>query len=922
MPAEFQFGAYRLTSGGELFKGTTRIRLQQHPLTVLEMLAEAEGGMVSRDQIRERLWPNGTVVEWDHSINSAVNKLRSALSDTAERPKYIETLARRGYRLRQPVQWLNRNPAQAPGDPPLAMQLTGAKLSHYRILELIGGGGMGLVFKALDLHLDRNVAIKVLPEDIAGDADSLARFEREAKAASALEHPNICTVYEFGHEGGRQFLAMQLLEGATVKDRIAAGEPVAAEEALGITAQIAAALEAAHESGIIHRDIKPANIFITRNGQVKVLDFGVAKLAHSNCRTDNKSVTNSAERTTSSGLTRTGVSPGTVAYMAPEQLRGESADHRADIYATGLVLLEMLTGKSHPRQVATFMYPGASEQILRKALEDDPGQRYSTAKEFRHALEKAAQRTAPKRRVTRQHLQLTAALLIAMLATATWWFSIHSGNRSEPPEPPRHIAALTSLPGRNTHLAISPDGTHVVFSGTTDDGSQSLYVTDAESDRPARLTNAAAVDASPVWSPDGKSIAFLRTAGKLTACYVLPVTGGTERKLADVPSGGLRWEHMLDWSPDGQHLAIVHVIDGRRKIVLLRPDSGAEDGEVTFPGSPYVSSPRFSRDGTSLAAIAGPMFLTADVWIAPLHGGAARRITQEGVFLQSLAWEPKGKGIIFASKRSGPFSLWWVSTNGGTPAAYLQTGFATVNPAFSKDGSRLVFGRTTWDTNIWRTPGPANRDRSVPVRITDSTRDDVMPNVSPDGRRLAFISNRSGGFEVWVSDADGKNAVRLTHFGGPEVTSPKWSADGASITFSVYQKNKQQTFMVPREGGVPHEVATRDSDSADNVYLLYQKGTAVWRKDKKSGSEHVLADKVGKGLWAPSGEGICYMSVHDGSYSLMYTDGRKESLLARLGTWPEVYGPQSMAVSPDRKWVYYQRVDQLNSDVMIGDTGR
>ena len=253
---------------------------------------ERAGGQATREEIKKKLWPNDTVVEFDHSIHTAINKLRQAFGDSAEDPKYIETVARRGYRLMVLVEQGNAGPA-SPGSktpaPPVPESqvsgLSGRKISHYRVLELLGGGGMGVVYKAEDLKQGRRVALKFLAEEIASDAKALERFEREARAASSLDHPNICAVHEFGEHDGRPFIAMSLLERQTLRDQIAASAaPFATDELLDLAIQVGNGLAAAHEKGIIHRDIKPANIFITHRCEAKILDFSFYSVYTNPCR--------------------------------------------------------------------------------------------------------------------------------------------------------------------------------------------------------------------------------------------------------------------------------------------------------------------------------------------------------------------------------------------------------------------------------------------------------------------------------------------------------------------------------------------------------------------------------------------------------------------------------------------------------------
>src|SRR6266851_1626752 len=372
-----RFGSFELNlESGELRSigtadanndASNKVLLREQSLQVLRMLIERKGKIVTREEIRKKLWPNDTIVDFDHSINATIKTLRRALGDSADNPKYIETLARRGYRLRLPVEWLESTTgfprARDPSAPvfPDPGGLIGRKVSHYRVLEVIGAGGMGMVYKAEDLKLGRSVALKFLPEDLAGDPVTLQRFEREAQTASALNHPNICTIYEIEEHEGQPFIVMELLEGETLRNRIAASEPKAipVPALLDIAIQICNGLQAAHDKAIIHRDIKPANFFLTKQGTVKILDFGLAKLAASResagkdpaeASPETASSPPSEESSTRSdriftSLTRPGTTAGTAGYMSPEQVRKERLDVRTDLFSFGMVLYEMAAGR-------------------------------------------------------------------------------------------------------------------------------------------------------------------------------------------------------------------------------------------------------------------------------------------------------------------------------------------------------------------------------------------------------------------------------------------------------------------------------------------------------------------------------------------------------------------------------------------------
>ncbi len=366
LPLRLRFGAFELdVRSGELLKSGQRIVLQEQPLQVLQILLENAGSISTREEIQHKLWPNDTVVEFDHSINAAIKKLRDALGDSADNPKYIETIARRGYRLIVPVERLDSNASDVSGPAAESSSsdgavvqlqvepagLIGKTVSHYRVLEVAGSGGMGVVYKAEDLKLGRLVAIKFLPEAVGDDPRALEQFEREARAASSLDHPNICSIYEFGEHEGRPFIVMQLLQGETLRKFLAAGGLKDAESGasvnlvrlLDIAIQILNGLEAAHEQQIVHRDIKPANIFITTKGVAKVLDFSLAKLAFQS----SAPVAIVVDLGGREGVNHTlrSRAAGTAAYMSPEQVRGQKLDTRTDLFSFGVVLYEMATGQ-------------------------------------------------------------------------------------------------------------------------------------------------------------------------------------------------------------------------------------------------------------------------------------------------------------------------------------------------------------------------------------------------------------------------------------------------------------------------------------------------------------------------------------------------------------------------------------------------
>jgi len=438
--------------------------LREQPFRVLRMLIEGGGKVVTREEIKRKLWPNDTNVDFDHSINVAIGILRRALGDSADNPQYIKTLVRQGYQLIVPVEWQESTadlskiedlqtsaslPANRNGG------LTGTLISRYRVLEVLGGGGMGVVYRAEDLKLGRPVALKFLPEEVAEQPAAIQRFEREAQTASALNHPNICTIHGIEEYEGKPFIVMEFLEGEALSTRLAQSHaPFALTTLLDIAIQVCSGLQAAHAKDIIHRDVKPANIFLTKDGPAKILDFGLAKLASREeeqaATAEDRSIAVSRSpqeppaRQSSfqdlPSLTATGTALGTFAYMSPEQIRKERLDAGTDLFSFGLVLYEMATGRraflgesaavvgeailhqrpSSARELRSSV-PRRLNEIISKALEKDRAQRYQSAAEMRKDLLLVQKELRPGLHSARSWLAMAVAVLVLFTAGALYW---------------------------------------------------------------------------------------------------------------------------------------------------------------------------------------------------------------------------------------------------------------------------------------------------------------------------------------------------------------------------------------------------------------------------------------------------------------------------------------------------------------------
>ena len=638
LPKCARFGAFSLDlKAGELRSGSTAVLLQEQPLQVLRILVENEGALVSREQIRKRLWPNDTIVEFEHSINAAINKLRKALGDPVAEPQYIQTVARRGYRLMVPVEWVTPAGIESSsgevsnGDDGAAVRtrpepggLTGRTVSHYRVVGIIGGGGMGVVYRAEDLKLGRRVALKFLPEDLGTDSPALQRFEREARIASSLNHHNICSIYEFGEHDGLPFLVMELLEGETLRDRLSvAGEKgLPLEVLLDLSVQVTDGLQAAHEMGIIHRDIKPANIFLTSKGVCKILDFGLAKLLEADETEKDAGPAADAAKPMEDGsigshLTQTGLAIGTAGFMSPEQVKGEKLDARTDLFSFGLVLYEMATGQrafggktaaevhdailNHAllpvRDLNSTLPPGL-ETIINKSLEKGRDVRYQSAAEMRADLEKekrGEQIIVPRLQGSwRWKLVAAAALLIAAIVWTQWLYLRRHTDVVE-----RRLTA-NSAENSVTSMAVSPDGKYLSYA---DNMGIYLKLIHTGETLPVPLPPDfhARVDD---WFPDGSRLLVTRaeTPGR-ASLWSISVFGGSPQQLVDDASGG-------SLSPDGSHIAFRRgslTYDGRwgREEWVMRSD-GTDPIKVATArpdDSQQVGAPAWSPDGKRVAYV-------------------------------------------------------------------------------------------------------------------------------------------------------------------------------------------------------------------------------------------------------------------------------------------------------------------------------
>jgi serine/threonine protein kinase/WD40 repeat protein len=781
---------------------------------------------------------------------------------------------------------------------------------------------MGVVYKGRDTHLDRFVALKVLPHDRIGTDDAERRFIQEAKSASSLNHPNIVTVYDIALQDGVMFIAMELVSGKTLAEVVPRqGLPLG--RALSLAVQIADGLAAAHKAGLVHRDLKPGNIMVSDEGRVKILDFGLAKLIDRGIEGSDAATQSIPDATGGRSIV------GTVGYMSPEQAEGAAIDSRSDIFSFGVVLYEMVTGrkpftgespmkvlsailKDTPRAVSEIA-PGAPrdlERIIDRCLRKDPERRWQHIQDVRIALlelkeeSDSGKLTIPVQRSPAgpsRRWWLGAAGAAALLAVVAGW----QMTRSEEPTSAADLVPvpLTTYRGDERDPAFSPDGTQVAFSWGPEGGVSNTYVKLVGAGDPIRLTNSPYAERMSQWSPDGKWIAFGRrnVAPPNTDFVVMPALGGAEKVVARTPSPYCAWTPDSQWlivpdgSPAGLYLFQMH---GGEKKLIVPP---LQDRHPVVGG---VISP----DGRSLAVI----FMVGGrrpLYIVPLGSGYApagepRAITPADWDVASWAWMPDSKEIILisvitGSNLGGITAMYRVAADGGTPR---RMDFAGDNPWFldvARRGDRLAYTRLQRDVNVYAAElAPDGTLTSPGQSVASSSRRDISPVYSPDGARIAVSSDRDGSSEIWLTASDGRNAVQLTSQGRAGVFDsadfPAWSPDGAQIVYAARAlgRGAPDLFIVPASGGAPrrltddpgNEIGASWSRDGRTIYFLSNRGggATIWSMPASGGAARQLSkspSSVPPPIESPDGQWVYFRTP--GAISRVRPSGADETVIVR-----------------------------------------
>lgn len=751
---------------------------------------------------------------------------------------------------------------------------------------------MGEVFLATDTKLKRKVALKLLPPEFTDDSQRLRRFEREAQTASALNHPNIITIYEVGVEAGLNFIATEFIEGLTLRQRMREAR-LSINETLEIAQQVTSALVAAHQAGIVHRDLKPENIMIRPDGLVKVLDFGLAKLSTLSA----EMIDNEAD-TMVHGVTQPGMILGTLHYMSPEQVRGQPLDARSDIFSLAAVIYEMITNQGPFERstkgdvIAAILaetpppllhenegIPPELQRILAKALQKDRNERYQTSRDLLldlKSLSRELEFTAKIGRTNEASIQLTAPLtpprrpagfwvlaivLPAMLVLgAVWWFAFKSQPLTEAPARSSwktvEVTSWRSTPGEIYSIgSFSPDGLKVALVSNAG-GTRNIQVMQTSANSPpVQTTKDEFNNDNPIWSPDGEEIAFFSTRGNQQGIWRIPYLGGSPTLIQTVQVGDTIPRY---WSKSG-----VLYYEARQNLFAFDIKS-KQTTQLTSFEAPTSTANSFSisPDEKRIAYItsAGNSW---SVWATPARGGTPARIIDGPAEIRNTVWHPDGRRLLYSSMVDGVFQIFVIDNEGGKPVQIIFGDKDSLALDVSTDGSRILSGSSKEESEIWG----VNVAKAEEYALTSDINSELWPNAAPDGKTLAFQSVRnlsqgdklfSGAILTRPTEGDAQPGQLVTN-----AFLPNWSPDGKQLAFMRVAGETHNLWTIKATGGEEKQLTKDGISPVQNSVLPYNRNQTSYFS------------------WSPDSSSIAYPAKRNGTQNiwLVAADGAGDSQL-------------------------------------------